>query len=134
MKHRISLLVILGMILIGCTQFEFNWIVPETSLVGDPARGQRLFTLPIDQAPPCSSCHKVQAEEPGFRQGPSLVGIADRAGSRIANMDAMMYLTQSIVDPAEFVVSGFRSSMYPNYENVFSEQEIADLVAYLLQL
>ena len=101
---------------------------------GDPERGRRLFfeQLPGENTG-CRLCHSL---EPGVTLvGPSLAGIADRAAYRIPGMKAVEYLYQSIVDPDAYVVPGYPAGvMPPNYREFLSEEEIQDLVAFLLTL
>ena len=49
-------------------------------------------------------------------------------------MRAEDYIRQSILDPHSFVVPGFRDIMYPDFKKHFSEQDIADIIAYLMTL
>jgi nitric oxide reductase subunit C len=103
------------------------------ALSGDPAAGQALFQqMIVNSAPGCTTCHST---EPGVTQvGPSLARIAERAGERVDGLSAAAYLHQSIVDPGAYVVENFSNLMYQNYREALSEEQIADLVAYLLTL
>jgi sulfur-oxidizing protein SoxX len=96
---------------------------------GNPARGQQLFT----GAGGCSTCHDTAS---GLRiVGPSLKGLAERAGTRMQGMSADDYLHESIKSPNAFVVSGFPPNVMPqNFAQTFSPQQIEDLVAYLKTL
>ncbi len=50
-------------------------------------------------------------------------------------MTAEEYLHQSIVDPNAFVVPGFpKGQMIQNFGKILTEEEINDLVAFLLTL
>jgi len=111
---------------------------PETSgdVVGDAARGEMLYkqtTIGAASAPGCVTCHSL---EPGVvLVGPSHVGVATRAETAVAGESAADYLRKSIVDPNAHISDGFTSGvMYQNYATDLSEQEISDLVAYLLTL
>lgn len=99
---------------------------------GDAARGEDIFIHGVNGSPPCVTCH---ARTPGaFTIGPVLQGVGERAGTRIAGTSAEDYLRQSILDPAAYLVPGFRNIMYNRFAEVFDDQDVADLIAYLLTL
>lgn len=106
------------------------------AVVGDAARGETLYKQTIigtASAPGCATCHSLEADV--VLVGPSHAGVAGRAGSYVAGKSAEDYLHESIVTPDAHVVEGFTAGvMYQNYGNELSEQEIADLVAYLMTL
>lgn len=91
---------------------------------GDPANGDRLI-----ESLGCFACHRIGAEN-GI--APSFVGIADRADERKPNMSATAYLYESILHPTAYVVDGFNPAMPQNYPEILSDQDLADLIAYLL--
>jgi nitric oxide reductase subunit C len=102
--------------------------------VGDPGLGKTLFNqAAIREAPGCVTCHSI---EPGkVLIGPSLAGVAARAGERVPGKSAADYLHECITDPNAFVVDGFSAGiMYQKFGEVLVEEEINDLVAYLLTL
>jgi mono/diheme cytochrome c family protein len=88
--------------------------------VGDAAAGKTLFTS-------CAGCH---GDTDGA--GPARVGMGERAATRIEGMSATDYLHQSIVEPGAFVVDGFTNIMPATFGETMSDQEISDLIAYLL--
>ncbi len=88
---------------------------------GDPAAGEPLFVQN------CASCH---GEEDGV--GPALPGMAERAAERVEGMSAEDYLHESIVDPGAYVVEGYQNIMPPGYGDQFSEQELQDIIAYMM--
>ncbi len=80
----------------------------------------------------CRVCHSLV---PGkVVVGPSLDGVATRAADRVPGMSAKEYLRQSIVDPSAYVVEGFPDAMLKNFDELLTDQEIDDLVAFLLTL
>jgi mono/diheme cytochrome c family protein len=95
---------------------------------GDAARGAELFTQAINSAPPCSGCHM-----PGASASPELMGFGAVAGTRVEGQDAREYTFYAIVEPARFIVDGYGNAMYNQYSEKLSEQDIADLIAYLLE-
>jgi len=103
---------------------------------GNVERGEKLFSQTVigsHAAPGCRTCHSL--EEGITIVGPSMAGIASRAGQEVSGQSAEEYLHQSIVEPDAHVVEGFPAGvMYQKYEEDLSAQEIDDLVAYLLTL
>jgi hypothetical protein len=63
-----------------------------------------------------------------------MISISQRAGQRVPGLSAEAYLRQSILDPSAYVVSGFRNIMYPHFKEKLSQQDLADLIAYLKTL
>lgn len=103
---------------------------------GDPERGKALYNQTVigpNAAPGCVTCHSL---EPGkVLVGPSHAGIATVAETAVPGMSAADFLRQSIVEPDAVVTEGFTAGvMYQNYGKDLTEQEINDLVAYLLTL
>lgn len=86
----------------------------------------------------CTDCHETDEPTPGL--GPYLYGIATVAGSRVEGLSAEEYLYQSIVDPAAHIAPLQTDRAWPenlmprNWASVLSEQDIWDIVAYLLTL
>ncbi|MGZ8755600.1 MAG: c-type cytochrome, partial [Acidimicrobiia bacterium] len=81
----------------------------------------------------CRICHSL---EPGRRLvGPSLAGVGTAAATRVPGLTAEEYLRQSIVDPDAYTVEGFQlGAMLPDIAHKLSEQQLDDLVAFLLTL
>lgn len=92
---------------------------------GNAARGQTLFS---QQG--CVACHSP-AE--AAIVGPGMKGVAVRAGSRVPGLSARDYLSQSIREPASFVVPGFNNLM-PSIFASLPQEDIDDLIAYLESL
>jgi mono/diheme cytochrome c family protein len=103
-------------------------------VIGDAERGERIFRSGVNDAPPCISCHQIAEGSFGFSLGPNLAGIPERAGNRVDGLTAEEYIHESIVDPRKYVVSGYNDIMYPDFRQHFSDQDIADLIAYLMTL
>jgi ferredoxin/coenzyme F420-reducing hydrogenase delta subunit/cytochrome c2 len=106
----------------------------DTRVGPDPEAGEQLYyetSLGTNAA--CRICHSL---EPGQNLvGPSFAGIANRAGNRVPGMTAEAYLYQSITEPDAYVVDGFPAGlMVPNLAEILSEEQIADLIAFLMTL
>lgn len=138
--RKVFLLLFALLALAGC---ETNWITivaslnpdnaaPQTASQGDAVRGADIYAHGINEAPPCMTCHALAAG--GYSLGPVMGGISERAGTRVEGLTAEAYLHQSIVDPAAHLVGGFRNIMYPQYGEKLTEQDITDLIAYLMTL
>jgi mono/diheme cytochrome c family protein len=134
---------------------------PTPTKAPDAANGKVLFNSHArgdETLPTCASCHavtEVAPEEIANLQGPSLWSNPDspdpigiRAGKREADkgVSAIQYLRESIIAPNEYLVPnsaipnkapyaiGPQSIMFQTYAQVLTEDEINDLVAYLLTI
>ena len=105
----------------------------------DPENGAILFAngnidAPQEAGRECSICHLTDSEE-WIGEGPGLLGIGERAGTRVAGQSAAVYLYESIVAPRRYLVDGNTRAIMPwAYDKGFTQQEIADMVAFLLTL
>jgi hypothetical protein len=64
-----------------------------------------------------------------------MAGLGTTAGSRASGQSAEEYLRDSITAPNDLVVEGFSPDLMPRaYGAELTEQEINDLVSYLLTL
>ena len=104
----------------------------------DIAKGEQLYnqaTLGSNSAEGCASCHKFDASEGDETDAPFTAGTATKAEGRVPGLSAEEYILESIVNPDAYVVEGFNAGdMYQTWEAELSEQEMADIVAYLLTL
>ncbi|GAB4570819.1 MAG: hypothetical protein Kow0077_05890 [Anaerolineae bacterium] len=109
--------------------------------MGDPVRGEELFRNGKDASPACVTCHMIDQEM--VLIGPSMVGIAERAASRVSGQSAEDYLYESIVNPNAYLVpdtetnifaAGGNSLMFQQYADYLTEEDVQDLVAYMLTL
>jgi cytochrome c553 len=121
---------VLSLFLTGCAVS----LPISTSVTGDMERGAQLFAQGREGVPPCLTCHQVVSGQIGFSVGPNLAGIGERAGTQVAGLSAEAYLRQSILEPGRYMVSGYRDIMYPDYKAHLTEQDIQDLIVYLLTL
>jgi len=93
------------------------------------ARGRDLFTGSPGN---CATCHALEPDV--VIVGPSLAGVATRAGERVSGQSAADYLRNSILHPSDFVVPGFPDVMARSLGDALSGDEINDLIAFLLTL
>lgn len=95
--------------------------------------GESLYLYGKEGVPACVTCHVLQAGETSV--GPSLIGLADSAGSRVAGLDAEAYVRQSILDPNAYIVSGYQAGlMFTGYDSHLSAEEVESLVQFILTL
>ena len=82
------------------------------------------------QAKGCSGCHTITGVAEFASIGPNLTHLNEVAGERVAGMDAVAYVTQSIREPQAFTVADFGLDVMPTLE--VSDSELESLVAFLL--
>ncbi len=81
----------------------------------------------------CGGCHFLPDANIAGVTGPSWVGIATRADTRVPNQDARTYIQHSILYPNEFVVPGYPANLMPqNYGTLMDDTDLNSLVDYLL--
>lgn len=137
--------------------FILNWsetatevaapVVPEGPVVGtditkelpegDAAAGEAL-TVSLG----CTACHIAAPVGPAWLPSEGQPGIGERAAIELTLPEYTgkattpeQYLFESIVDPNAYLVSGYASGLMPqNYGATLTDQNMADLIAYLLSL
>lgn len=141
-KFSLVLLLVLAlsMILAACggggdePASEGAAVAPRSG--GDVANGEKLYKQPVigeNSAPGCNTCHSL--DEGVVLVGPSHAGMGTRAETAVSGQSAEDYLRESITNPNAHVTEGYAQGvMYQNYGADLTEQEINDLVAYLLSL
>ena len=100
--------------------------VPQTAV----ARGEALFWTTV---PGCFQCHIIDGR--GGTRAPDLSDVASRAPDRVAGLTAEAYLGEKIsagLTYDKFRVPGFPAIM-PPFETVLTDEQIDDLIAYLLE-
>ena len=81
----------------------------------------------------CSACHSL--DEGVKVVGPSWYNLGNHAATRVSGESAPLYLYNSIILPNHYVLEGFLPNLMPQtYADQLSEQDIADLITYLLTL
>jgi ferredoxin/coenzyme F420-reducing hydrogenase delta subunit len=106
----------------------------DASLGSDPAAGKKLYyETSLGTNAGCRICHSL---EPGQTLvGPSFAGLADRAAGRVPGISAEEYIRQSILEPDAYIVEGFPSGqMIPNLDEVLTEEQIDNLIAFLMTI
>jgi cytochrome c2 len=116
------------------TEADVEEETAEVTLTGDPVAGEALFNEFINEvAFACSTCHHVDSEERLI--GPGLEGISTRAANRVEGQQAIEYLRVSITHPSDYIVTDYPDQLMPQtYSDVFTEEQIDDLVAYMMSL
>jgi cytochrome c551/c552 len=77
----------------------------------------------------CATCHRLAIVA---NVAPSFSGLAERAGERRPPLSAADYIYESIIDPSAYLVEGYSPSMPQDFAERLSDQEIGDIIAYLL--
>jgi mono/diheme cytochrome c family protein len=96
--------------------------------------GEELFAQTvIGSQAGCATCHSLDAGV--VIVGPSMAGIASRAGSTVAGQSAEEYLRESLLKPDAHLVEGFPAGTMPQvWGDELTSEQIDDLIAYLLTL
>ena len=91
----------------------------------DPERGAELV-----ETHGCNACHAGEAAD---IVAPSHEGLADRAGERVPPLTAAAYIYEAIIYPAAHIADDYPASMPPNYAALIPDNELGDIIAYLLE-
>ncbi len=92
----------------------------------DADRGAELITRSG-----CHGCHVVGAAN---NLAPAFSGVAARAVERRAPMQPEAYLYESIVHPRALIIEGYSEEMPRTYGTILSDQDLGDMIVYLLTL
>jgi mono/diheme cytochrome c family protein len=92
----------------------------------DPVRGEPLITTFA-----CHTCHVAAAQ---VHIAPPFEGVGVRAADRRPPLTAAEYIYESITNPNVFTVEGFAASMPQDYRERLTDEQLGDLIAYLLTL
>ncbi|MBP7689565.1 MAG: cytochrome c [Thermoflexales bacterium] len=110
---------------------------------GDATRGADLFAQKVkagnNSNVPCKACHSLQPGQ--ILVGPSLAGIGTLGATREPGKSAADYIRESIQNPNAYLVSdnptylaNGKSAMPAGLGNSLSDQDLADIIAYLASL
>lgn len=104
---------------------------PSTDEVSSaPERGEALY---LSQQIGCFRCHAVSGV--GGTRGPDLTHVASRAGTRVAGLSAEQYLMVKVGAGAAFEYNVPEYvPMMPSFDKLMDEEELNDVVQYLLTL
>lgn len=113
------------------TEEEIVAGLPEDVLAAletaDPGRAEQ-----IALAYGCVGCHSLDPNQP--MSGPTWYHMGDKAAGRVPGESPALYVYDSIVAPNAYIVPGYQAGVMPqNFEQQLSTQELADLIAYLLE-
>ncbi len=102
--------------------------------VNEISEGERLFHQFQSRAGyACVTCHFTDSDERLI--GPGLLTMAERAIIRVEGQSDEQYIRESIINPGSYLVEGYPDMFMPrSFADIFSEEQIDYLVAYLLSL
>ena len=115
--------VVFALVFTACSTAEQD--IPPT-LSPAQAKGKAVFSAN------CASCHTTAPDL--IVVGPSLAGIASRAGSRIEGYSARQYIENSILFPDNYTVEGFEDLMPKTFGKTLSSEDFDALIEYLMSL
>jgi cytochrome c553 len=108
---------------------------------GDAERGRQLYNgerAPLDansDAPRCIDCHPATVGGQVAIMGNNLSNIGNRAAQTVPGQDAQAYLREAILEPDKYLAGGFQEGIhYREYSRLLSDQDVEDLIAYMLTL
>jgi mono/diheme cytochrome c family protein len=124
MKQTIICLLVAATVLSACSGASDIPATPTLDAIQQ--QGQAVYNLR------CAQCHALTPDT--IVIGPSLAGIASRAGDRIEGYSAEEYIEDSILFPKDFIVDGFTDTMPTNFGKDLTGEELDAVVAYLMTL
>ncbi|MGB1285211.1 MAG: c-type cytochrome [Aggregatilineales bacterium] len=101
--------------------------------LADSSNGETLFNAMNDSGFACTNCHSPDSDT--RLVGPGLHGVPQRAVTRIEEQLPQRYLYNSIMHPNDYIVDTYTENLMPaNYEELYTQKEIYDIVSYLMTL
>ena len=118
------------------SQFLEQFYEPAIHAILNPPADPVLRGEMVIQEYICNSCHTLESLGWESRTGPSLDGIADRAGERVAGQSAEEYIATSVWNSMAFVVPGYTEQMAqfgPDEPDTYQmdAEQLYTIVAYL---
>lgn len=81
----------------------------------------------------CTGCHFMDPNQ--IAVGPTWYDLAATAAERVEGQSAELYLYNSIIHPNDYVVEGYTTNvMLQIYQDTLSEQDLGDIIGYLMTL
>ena len=124
MKFQVLLIVLTAGLLAACSSSSSIQPTPTPNAL--EIQGKQVYVLN------CAGCHALQPDT--IVIGPSLIGVATRAETRVDGYDARAYLETSILNPGAYVVDGFSDVMPKNFAKDLTSADFDAIVAFLLTL
>lgn len=132
MRKAFFVLAILVLLLVACGGGGGGAAPAPAAGGANVANGEKLFKQTVLGAQAgCITCHSLDGSK---LVGPTMKGLATRAVSEVPGLSTEEYIRQSILEPNTHVVKDYPAGVMQSYENDLKEQELNDLVAYLLTL
>ncbi len=107
-----------------------------TSKIDPAEQGRIIFNkkhLGKNKVIGCVLCHSIEPSKTIV--GPSLAGLSIRAAHLVSGQTAHDYIKSSIINPDAYIVDGFLPAvMFSHYQQELTEEQIENLVSYLLLL
>ena len=124
MKYQVLILVLVALLLSACSSMSAAQATPTL----DPLaiQGKQVYVGH------CAGCHALEPNT--IIVGPSLAGVATRAGSRVPGDDAQAYLETSVLNPGAYIVEGYNDVMPKNFAKDLTSDDFNALVAFLMAL
>lgn len=101
---------------------DYAETVTRLMSIGDASRAERLSVFNI-----CAACHRNSAQI-----APQWSDLLTVAAERRPELTAEEYIYESIVHPGVYLVEGYPPSMPQDYGTTLSEQDLADILVYLV--
>lgn len=128
MRKVIVVLMLVGLSVAACG----GGATPSAGSGANAANGEQLFKQTvIGSQAGCATCHSLDGSK---LVGPSMKGLASRAGKEVSGKSAEEYVKEAILNPNAHVVKDYSPGIMQSYQKDLSEQQLNDIVAYLLTL